>query len=559
MLSALHIENIAIIDQLDVEFESGFIVLTGETGAGKSIIIDSIQLLLGNKASKELVRSGEEYGIVSACFHSLSKEAIEILHTNDLDIDEDGNLTIYRKIGTDGRNNSRINGVNVTVSLLRQLGEHLINIHGQHDGVLLMDNRRHLSYLDEFGNISTDEYECAYKNVKEIKKELNDMQAVEATKAERKKQIEGYLEQLNACDLKLGEYDDLMCKRKNLILNAEIIEALHGASTALYDGEEPAAQLTKIALDLLQPHEKNIQNGQEIVRRLTQISTELDDLGAELGKLFSDYADNQMEPHEIESRLDILEAIRKEFGPSDEDVLKNHERFQKELDALDSSEERIQELEHQFVEARACLDRCAGALTKARKKAASEMESRLQNELKYLDMPKVRFVVRVADRLNDRGGLRYRNDGKDDVEFYLSSNAGEEPRPLSKIASGGELSRIMLSIKSVLNRGIDTVIYDEVDTGVSGATADKIGKKLQSGASGRQVFCITHLAQIAARADHHYKVEKFNVGDRVSSQINHLSMDARIREVARIMGGEVLTDNLLLTATEIIKNSKNND
>ncbi|MBQ7090933.1 MAG: AAA family ATPase, partial [Clostridia bacterium] len=229
MLSALHIENIAIIDQLDVEFESGFIVLTGETGAGKSIIIDSIQLLLGNKASKELVRTGEEYGIVSACFHSLSKEAIEILHTNDLDVDEEGNLTIYRKIGTDGRNNSRINGVNVTVSLLRQLGEHLINIHGQHDGVLLMDNRRHLSYLDEFGNISTDEYECAYKNVKEIKKELNDMQAVEATKAERKKQLEGYLEQLNACDLKLGEYDDLMCKRKNLILNAEIIEALHGA------------------------------------------------------------------------------------------------------------------------------------------------------------------------------------------------------------------------------------------------------------------------------------------------------------------------------------------
>ncbi len=559
MLSTLHIENIAIIDYLDVEFGSGFIVLTGETGAGKSIIIDSIQLLLGNKASKDLVRTGEAFGVVNACFHGLSEEALEILRANGLDADEDGNVTVYRKIGADGRNSSRINGVSVTVSLLRQLGEHLINIHGQHDGVLLLDDRRHLSYLDEFADISTSDYEVAYKRVKELRKQLNDMQAAEANKATRQAELTDCVNRLDRCDLKLGEYDDLMNKRKNLMLNAEIIEALHGASTALYDGEEPAAQLAKTALDAILPVEKNIPNGGEVVRRLTQVSAELDDLGAELGKLFNDYAENQMEPQEIETRLDALEAIRKEFGPSDEEVLKNQERFRAELAELETSEDHIRELEQQFTEARVLLDQCAGQLTDARKAAAAAMEKRLREELQYLDMPKVRFVVRVADRLNDRGGLRYRNDGKDDVEFYLSTNTGEEPRPLAKIASGGELSRIMLSIKSVLNRDIDTVIYDEVDTGVSGATADKIGKKLRLSADGRQVFCITHLAQIAARADYHYKVKKMSRGDRVCSQIDLLSTDERIKEVARIMGGEVLTDQLLLTAKEIIENTKNND
>ena len=266
-----------------------------------------------------------------------------------------------------------------------------------------------------------------------------------------------------------------------------------------------------------------------------------------------------MEPHEIESRLDALEAIKKEYGPEDEDVLQKQAAYRAELELLENSEDRIQALEDQFSDARQKLDLCANDLTEKRKNAAKEMELRLQKELCYLDMPKVRFLVRVCDRLNDRGGLRYRNDGKDDVEFFLSANAGEELRPLAKIASGGELSRIMLSIKSVLNKDIDTVVYDEVDTGVSGATADKIGKKLHACANNRQVFCITHLAQIAARADLHYKVVKGMQGERVCSEIVRLNSDERVREVARIMGGEELSDNLLLTAKEIIENSKNND
>lgn len=559
MLSALHIENIAIIDRLDVEFEKGFIVLTGETGAGKSIIIDSIQLLLGNKASKELVRSGAEYGIVSACFCDLSAEALEILHENGLEPDDDGNVSVFRRIGVDGRNNARVNGINVTVALLRQLGEHLVNIHGQHDGVLLLDNRRHLRYLDEFGTIDTEQYEQAYAAVKELKTQLTHLREAEASKEQRKRVLTEALERLDACNLRAGEHAELLSKRKNLMLNAEITEALHIASVALYDGEETAAQLTKIALDAMLPIEENVDLGKELVHRLAQISAELDDLGSEIGKMFSDYAENQMEPHEIENRLDALEAIKKEYGPEDEDVLQKQAAYRAELELLENSEDRIQALEDQFSDARRKLDLCANDLTEKRKNAAKEMELRLQKELCYLDMPKVRFLVRVCDRLNDRGGLRYRNDGKDDVEFFLSANAGEELRPLAKIASGGELSRIMLSIKSVLNKDIDTVVYDEVDTGVSGATADKIGKKLHSCANNRQVFCITHLAQIAARADLHYKVVKGMQGKRVCSEIVRLNSDERVREVARIMGGEELSDNLLLTAKEIIENSKNND
>ncbi|MBQ8894193.1 MAG: DNA repair protein RecN [Clostridia bacterium] len=559
MLTALHVENIAIIDRLDIEFQNGFTVLTGETGAGKSIIIDSILLLLGNKASKDLIRSGAEAGIVSACFCALSAEALEILGKNGLSPDEEGNITIYRKIGIDGKNNARINGITVTVSILRELGEHLVNIHGQHDGVLLLDSKRHLSYLDEFGAVDTELYRVCYEKVKKLRVQLSEMQLKEAEKERRREQLLIWLKQLDDCALQEGEHDDLLSRRKNMLTNGEIIEGLHAAATAVYDGELPAAQLVREALDAMLSIEKLLPQGEELTRRLSLASAELDDLGAELGKLFDDYASDQMDPQEIEERLDQIEQIKKAFGPTDRDVLDHQAAYRDELDALDHSEDRIHQLEQDFLEARAELDRCAADLTEKRQKTAKEMEWRLRNELVYLDMPKVQFMVRVQDRLNDRGGIRYRPDGKDDVEFFLSANAGETLRPLAKIASGGELSRIMLSMKSVLNQGFDTVVYDEVDTGVSGATADKIGKKLQSGAEGRQVFCITHLAQIAARADHHLKVVKQEIKGRVSSSVHTLNEEERVREVARIMGGEELTETLLQSAKEIITNSKNKD
>ena len=254
--------------------------------------------------------------------------------------------------------------------------------------------------------------------------------------------------------------------------------------------------------------------------------------------------------------LDQLETIRKKFGPSDTDVLNHWQEYRNELSQLDQNEDVIKEKEAEFMAAKNELERLATQLTERRTKAGAQMERQLQKELSYLDMPKVRFVVRVLQRCNERGGIRFRADGKDDVEFFLSANSGEEPRPLAKIASGGELSRIMLSMKSVLNQDFDTVIYDEVDTGVSGATADKIGKKLQSGAGDKQVFCITHLAQIAARADHHFKVEKKEADGRVCSAVFELDHDMRVREVARIMGGEMLTDTLLKSAEEIIENNK---
>ena len=561
MLTALHIENIAIIDRINIEFDRGFSVLTGETGAGKSIIIDSIQLLLGNKASKELIRTGTEYGIVSATFCSLTEEALEILEDNGLAPDEDGNITVFRKIGIDGRNSARINGINVTVALLKQLGEHLINIHGQHDGVLLLDARRHLSYLDEFGQTKEvcGAYELAYGEVKSLRDQLNAAKIAEENKERRCTELTRILEELEACDLQAGEYDALMLRRKNLIASAEITEALHTAADSVYDGEMPAAQQVKIALDSLREIENIFPQGKDFAQRLTQISAELDDIGSELGKLFDSYVGEQMDPDQIERRLDQLEHIRKLYGPTDEKVLSFWNDCRLELEQLTNSDVYVKELEEKFQAARKKLDDCAAKLTAARIKAAQQMEKQLKEELCYLDMPNISFKIRVQDRINDRGGIRYRNDGKDDVEFFLSPNAGESLKPLAKIASGGELSRIMLSLKTVLNKGIDTVIYDEVDTGVSGATAEKIGKKLQAGAGEKQVFSITHLAQIASLADHHYKVSKSEINGRVCSEIKLLTEQERIHEIARIMGGEELTETLLRSAKELIINNKNKD
>ena len=558
MLSTLHIENIAIIHRLDLDFRRGFTVLTGETGAGKSIIIDSILLLLGNKASKDLIRSGCDCGIVSAGFCSLNEEAISILHENGLSPDEEGNVTIYRKIGIDGRNTARINGIAVTVTVLKQLGEHLINIHGQHDGVLLMDSKRHLGYLDEFGGISLEEYTTRYLRVKALQNELRTLKETEVQKNARKEQLTSWLEELEQCAPKEGEYDDLLLRRKNMMRNAEIIEALHTASETLYDGEISASQLIHGAVEAVEGIAKILPNGEEYLRRLSQLSAEIDDLGVDLGKHFDAYHSDQMDPNEIESRLDQLEEIKIRFGPSDREVLACWEKYKQELVALDENENILQKKEEEFSLARAELENTASALTQCRKKAAAKMEKVLQQELAYLDMPKVRFVVSLTQRSNERGGIRYRADGKDDVEFFLSANQGEEPRPLAKIASGGELSRIMLSMKNVLNQGIDTVIFDEVDTGVSGGTADKIGRKLAAGAEERQVLCITHLALIAARATHHLKVTKQEADGHVSSCVTELNHEERIKEIARIMGGTDLTDTILKSAEEMLKNSKNN-
>ncbi len=558
MLTALHIENVAIIDQLDLEFSRGLNILTGETGAGKSIIIDSILLLLGNKASKDLIRSGADAAMISATFCDLSLEALELLEQNGLGPDEEGNVVVYRRLGADGKNNARINGVSVTVSLLKELGTHLINIHGQHDGVLLLDHRRHLGYLDTFGELEVlkAKYAACYEDVKEKKNRLTLLKQQEIGKEERQRQLTEWLSELNVCALREGEYEELMIRRKKMIQNGDITQALQQAAEAVYDGENAATTQVQSALEALQTVEEEFPEGHSFVDRLTRLSVDLNDIGAELSKLFDSYASEQVDPNVLEERLDQLEYIKKTYGPNDRDVLEKQARYQQELQELDQGEELLQEAEEEFASAYKQLEKKAGALTVARKKAGKLMEEKLRAELSYLDMPKVVFSVKVEDRVNERGGIRYRADGKDDVEFFLSANRGETLKPLAKIASGGELSRIMLSIKSVLNQEFDTVIYDEIDTGVSGATAEKIGKKLQESAKGRQVFCITHLAQIAAMADCHYKVYKEDQNGRTHSNVECLSYEERIKEIARIMGGEVLSDTLLKSAEEILQKSQ---
>ena len=558
MLTALHIENIAIIEQIDIDFANGFSVLTGETGAGKSIIIDSILLLLGNKASKELIRSGAEYAIVSASFCDLPPESLDILHNNGVSPDEEGNIAVFRRIARDGRSIVKINGINVPVTALKELGTLLISIHGQHDGVMLLDSRRHLSYLDEYAesNPQLSEYRKAYVRVKTLRDQIQILRAREAEKEKRREQLTAWIVQLDSCELREGEYEDLMQKRAAAINAAEITEALQQATSALYEGDLCADHQVKYAMETLNEAVRFFPQAAPMIERLKPLSAELGDIGAEVGKWFDQYLSRQMDPETIEARLDQLEAIKKAFGPDDRDVLKKQRDFRKELENLDSGEEILRKTELEFSEAHRELEAKAEELSRNRVNAAKKLEKQLRESLTFLDMPHIQFKVQILNRQNERGGIRYRSDGKDDVEFFISTNPGEPLKPLNKVASGGELSRIMLSIKSVLNHGFDTVIYDEIDTGVSGATAEKIGKKLHAGANDRQVICITHLAQIAALADHHYRISKIEEDRRTKSMVQLLSPHERINEIARIMGGENITETLLQSAEEMLKKTK---
>ena len=547
MLTQLHIENIAVIEKADIEFGQGLTVLTGETGAGKSIIVDSLGAVLGARTSRELVRSGAEYGVVSAVFET--DTAAKWFEENDFEPEDE--IIIRRKISADGKNNCRVCGNPVTVSQLRQLGSLLLDIHGQNDGRQLMDEASHLAYLDGFGKTSSEltAFKEAYAAYVACKREMDKLSMDEAEKERLADSLKYRIEELENAQLRVGEEDELIARRDLLRNSEKLTEALDGAYSALYACDENAASL--------------IDEAASLMSRAALISDELRETADIIGSTSSliydaaerirDFRDGlEFSPDEydlIETRTALLKRLSRKYNADEEGMLKLLDDSRRELAMLEYSDDMLKKLEKQLAEHKNYCVKKAEALTKCRKEAAIKLEERICSELKDLSMPSVRFKVSVEPVENELG---FDRTGADAVRFLISANAGMELGRISKIASGGELSRIMLAMKTAFsdNDPIETMVFDEIDTGVSGIAAQRVGEKMSDLSRGKQVLCITHLPQIAALADSHDKIEKAERDGKTFTVVKELDRQGRRMELARLYGGDVITDTTLAGAEE---------
>ena len=548
MLTSLHIENIAVIESADISFPAGLSVLTGETGAGKSMIIDAINMITGSRTSKDVVRTGCRRAFVSASFEDLSDSVKALAEEFGLDT-VDGELIISREITSDGRSVARANGRQITASMLREIGKYLINIHGQHDNVALSDPATHLSFLDSFAENEKERnvYREKYDRVKEIQKQIDSLSFDEREKALRTDILRYQITELESADLKPGE-DDILEKRRLSLLNREkVIKGFLAAKEALCGGEFNARDLASDAQGELAYIARFDEDAANLSERMNDIFAELDDIADEVSHLTDSLDDDVSELDDVETRLDTIKGFRKKYGSTIEEMLDFLEKAREELGNIEFSDERIRVLNAELESAQSDLDRAAESLTGSRKTASAKLEKSITDELVFLDMPKVRFRVSMREKPQER-------DGADSVEFLISANVGEDLRPLAKIASGGELSRIMLAVKNILSKtGEGTMVFDEIDTGVSGRAAQKIAVKLKQMARISQVIVVTHLAQIAAKGDNHFVISKDIRNGRTYTEVRLLSDDDRVNEIARIMGGDSITPALLETAREMLK------
>ena len=552
MLTSLKIENVAIIESAAIEFGCGLNVLTGETGAGKSIVIDSINAILGERTSREIIRTGAQSAKVYAVFEDVNENVKAFLDENGIDC-EDGVLIINRTLNRDGKNICRLNGAPVTVSMLRELGGELIDIHGQHDSQSLLSPEKHCGFVDGFAENSglLSDYREKYRRLCEIRNSLKKLTTDESSKSQRIDFLTYQIDELEKSDITPGERDELKA-RKALINNSQkVMESLNTAYMALKaDGA---------GIDMISNAETEIANASEYMdslgeasEKITDIRYELDDIAELVRDAMSEIEYDPSELDDIEERLDLLYRLSKKYGENEEEMLEYLAKAREELESIAFSEEKVRELQKQektaLVEAEAAADR----LTESRKTAGEKLSRAICSELEFLDMPNVRFVVKLED-------IGLTENGRDGVEFLISANVGEEPKPLAKIASGGELSRIMLAIKNVLAEtdGVDTMIFDEIDTGVSGRAAQKIAMKLRSASKGRQVICVTHLAQIAAQGDVHLYISKSVSDGKTYTNIKSLIEEERVSEIARIMGGMEITQLQLESAREMLGNAGN--
>ena len=548
MLSLLHIENIAVIECADISFDKGFNILTGETGAGKSIVIDAISAILGERAYRDMIRTGTDKAAVRAVFTDVPE--LDWFEENGVPYDPE--TVISREVHMDGKNVCRVNGSLVNVTILRKLGMQLIDIHGQHDSASLFDEDSHLTFLDAFANSEDllNTYAEKYTAVSELEREIRRMTMDEGEKLRRMETLRYQIEEIAKANLQAGE-DDTLEQRRKVLQNAEklsdginaAVECLYGgddsdgAASLLADAERELARLSRFTDAFSALHEK-----------LADLMYQVQDVADEVRSARDDVSYSDGELDRIEERLDVIHRLRRKYGVTCADILEYMEKAQKELDEIEFADDHLERLKQKQQKAEKEAWDAAKALRQCRMKAADILAKRILDELAQLDMPKVQFACNFTE-------TQLSANGADAVAFYMSANAGEEPKPLSKVASGGELARIMLAMKNVLAEQdqVATLIFDEVDTGVSGRAAQRVAEKLRSVAKNKQVLCVTHLPQLAALADTHLLIAKEVRDGRTYTNVTPLDVEGRKWELARIIGGANITETTLKSAEEMLK------
>ncbi len=551
MISRLHIENIAVIENADIDFRNGFIALTGETGAGKSILIDSINILLGNRASRDLVRTGCSKAFVSAEFDNVA--GLEKLFS-EYGVPDEGNGSIFlsRELSFEGKSVARINSRPVPASVLKEFGKRLITIHGQQDNGTLLDTSTHLSFLDAYaknGN-KLNEYRTSYRKFRSIKKEIDKLTLDDDEKTRRVDTLSYQINEIEAAEPVEGEDEDLADRKKVLLGAEKIIESLSAARTILSDGEYNVSEMFSQAVTNLESISEFSDELEDFASRSESILTEIDSLAEDVKTLADRFDFNPRELDEIEDRLGVINSLKRKYGRTIGEINSYLADAKTQLAQIEYSDEAILKLDAELAKAHDELVENAQILTDSRRKAAEEVKREVTKELSELEMPKVRVEVRIDKK-------KYSFDGADDVEFLISTNVGENVKPLSSVASGGELSRIMLALRKILSspEKNETLIFDEIDTGVSGKASVRIAQKMKQMSKTAQVITVTHLAQIAAYADEHLKIEKKDNGQRTFTTVTELDEEGRIEELARLLGGDIAS-SAVETAKDMLVSAK---
>lgn len=548
MLSLLHIENIAVIECADISFDKGFNVLTGETGAGKSIVIDAISAILGERAYRDMIRTGTDKASVRAVFTDVP----ELDWFSENGVEYDPETIIQREVHLDGKNVCRVNGTLVTVSILRKLGTQLIDIHGQHDSASLFDENNHLHYLDAFGDNRQllDDYREKYDAVAQLRREIERMTMDEGEKLRRMETLRYQIEEISKANLEAGE-DDVLLERRKLLQNAEkLSDGINIAVECLYGGDDAdgAAALLAQAERELGRLSRYTDAFEGLHGRVADLMYQVQDAAEEIRDARENLSYSADELDKIEERLDVIHRLRRKYGATCQDILDYLEQAKTELDEIEFSDDHLERLKGKCEKAEILAWDAAYALRDSRQKAAQRLSERILTELAQLDMPRVQFSCTFTE-------LELGPGGADAVAFYMSANAGEALKPMSKVASGGELARIMLAMKNVLAEKdqVDTLIFDEVDTGVSGRAAQKVAQKLRSVSANKQVLCVTHLPQLAALANTHLLIAKEERAGRTYTTVTPLDLEGRKQELARIIGGTNITETTLKSAEEMLR------
>ena len=548
MLSLLHIENIAVIECADISFDRGFNVLTGETGAGKSIVIDAISAILGQRACRDMIRTGTNKASVRAVFTDVP----ELSWFADNGVEYDSETIIQREIHLDGKNVCRVNGSLVTVSILNKLGLQLINIHGQHDSASLFDEANHLTYLDDFAanEALRSDYSEKYAAVSRLRNEINRISMDEGEKLRRMETLKYQIEEIEKANLTAGEDEELEARRKVLQNSEKIADGLNDAVENLYGSDETdgAATLLSIAERALARISKFSEDIASLHEKVADMMYQVQDVAEIARDVRDDLAYSADELERIESRLDVIHRLRRKYGVSCADILEYLQKAKQELDEIEFADDHIERLKKKLKKAEKAAWEAALSLRENRKETAEKLSKRILTELAQLDMPKVQFACNFTE-------LELTALGADAVAFFMSANVGEALKPMSKVASGGELARIMLAMKNVLAEQdkVNTLIFDEVDTGVSGRAAQKVAEKLKAVAKNKQVLCVTHLPQIAAMGDTHLLIAKGERDGRTYTTVTPLDLEGRKRELARIIGGANITETTLKSAEEMLQ------